>query len=214
MQYSIGNFLTLIELLRDRASGEAAGLGYTFLLENGGEEKLSFAGLDERARGIAALLQEHTRPGDPALLLYPPGIDFIAAFFGCLYAGVVAVPAYPPQTSRTFPRLLAIARDARPAVALTTAPLLRRLDAARAEVPELGALRCLATEEIPAGAAGAWREPAVGGESLAFLQYTSGSTASPKGVMVTHGNLLHNEEMIRQAFGTSRDSVVVGWLPL
>jgi amino acid adenylation domain-containing protein len=205
---------TLVELLRGRAAEGTAGHGYTFLADGGDEERLSFAGLDERARGIAALLQEHCRPGDRALLLYAPGIDFIAAFFGCLYAGVVAVPAYPPQSSRTFPRLLAMARDARPKVALTTSTLLRRLEAARSEAPELGALPCLTTEALPAGVAAAWREPGIGGESLAFLQYTSGSTALPKGVMVSHANLLHNEEMIRRAFGMNADSVVVGWLPL
>jgi acyl-CoA synthetase (AMP-forming)/AMP-acid ligase II len=205
---------TAIELLRSRAASEAGGRGYTFLEQDGSEERLSFAGLDERARSIAAVLQEGTRPGDRALLLYPPGLDFISAFFGCLYAGLVAVPAFPPQSSRMLPRLATMARDASPAVALTTFPLLQRLEMARAEMPELEVLRCLATEEISLGAADAWRDPGIDGESLALLQYTSGSTALPKGVMVTHGNLLHNQEMIRQAFGTTGDSVVVGWLPL
>jgi amino acid adenylation domain-containing protein len=205
--------MTLVELLRGRAAEDLQGKGYTFLRDDGESESLSFRDLDERARGVAALLQERARPGDRALLLYAPGLDFIAAFFGCLYAGVVAVPAYPPQSKRSFPRLLALARDARPAVALTTSALLRRLEPARAQMPELAAIPCLATDQEVLDP-GAWRDPGVRGESLAFLQYTSGSTALPKGVMVTHAHLLHNEEMIRQAFGMSGDSVVVGWLPL
>ncbi|HTQ78496.1 MAG TPA: fatty acyl-AMP ligase, partial [Thermoanaerobaculia bacterium] len=130
-----------------------------------------------------------------------------------LYAGAVAVPAYPPQSSRAFPRLAAIAADSRPALALTTTVLLKKLSQLSAQGVDLG-LKCLTTDDIPLSRAADWQEPDLRPESLAFLQYTSGSTALPKGVMVSHGNLLHNEEMIRRAFGQSRESVIVGWLPL
>jgi acyl-CoA synthetase (AMP-forming)/AMP-acid ligase II len=207
---------SLVALGRARAASHGDLPLYTFLPDRGPEEGavLTYAGLDLRARAIAAVLMRLGAGGQRALLLYPPGLDFIAAFFGCLYAGVVAVPAYPPRSARALPRLLEIARDARPAVALTTAELKTAIGGLAAQVPELGALRLVATDEVPPAEAEGWSDPRVTGETLAFLQYTSGSTAAPKGVMVSHGNLLHNEEMIRQAYGQTADSVIVGWLPL
>jgi acyl-CoA synthetase (AMP-forming)/AMP-acid ligase II len=207
---------SLVELGRMRAAKLGDQPLYTFLPDRGGEDAahLSFAGLDLRARAIGAELQRLGAAGQRALLLYPPGLEFVAAFFGCLYGGVAAVPAYPPRSARTLPRLLEIARDARPAVALTTTELKAAIGGLAAQVPDLSALRLVTTNEVPLEQADAWSDPGVSGSTLAFLQYTSGSTAAPKGVMVTHGNLLHNEEMIRQAFGQTADSVIVGWLPL
>ncbi len=207
---------SLVELGRARAASHGDLPLYTFLPDRGPGEGavLTYAGLDLRARAIAAALLRSGAGGQRALLLYPPGLDFIAAFFGCLYAGIVAVPAYPPRSARALPRLLEIARDARPAVALTTAELKAAIGGLAAQVPELGALRLVATDEVPPAEAEGWSDPGVTGEALAFLQYTSGSTAAPKGVMVSHRNLLHNEEMIRQAYGQTADSVIVGWLPL
>ncbi len=205
--------LDWIQLLRSRASDETA---YTFLAD--GEEeaaRLSYAELDRRARGVAAALQLLEVEGERALLLYPPGLEFVTAFLGCLCAKTVAVPAYPPRSARTLPRLLAIVRDARPRLALTTSELLPTLQALAARVPGLAGLRWVATDALDVAAlAAAWRDPAVDGDTLAFLQYTSGSTALPKGVMVTHGNLLHNEETIQAAFEVTPESVIVGWLPL
>src|SRR5206468_7729245 len=109
---------TLVELLRKRATRQSQFRAYTFL-NNDEESNLSYAELDRKARSIAALLQQHVKPGERALLLFPPGLDFIASFFGSLYSGVIAVPVYPPnpdQLDRTLPRLLAIIRDARPLV--------------------------------------------------------------------------------------------------
>jgi acyl-CoA synthetase (AMP-forming)/AMP-acid ligase II len=206
---------SLVELGRARADSLGDQPLYTFLPERSEEAAhLSYAGLDVRARAIAAALQRLGAGGQRALLLYPPGLEFVAAFFGCLYAGVVAVPAYPPRSARTLPRLLEIARDARPAVALTTTELAAVIGGMAAQVPDLSALRLLATNAVPLEQAETWTDPGVSGSTMAFLQYTSGSTAAPKGVMVTHGNLLHNEEMIRQAFGQTAESVIVGWLPL
>jgi acyl-CoA synthetase (AMP-forming)/AMP-acid ligase II len=207
---------SLVEMGRARAESLGEQPLYTFLPDRPGEDQsdLSFAGLDLRARAIGAALQRLGAGGQRALLLYPPGVEFVAAFFGCLYAGVVAVPAYPPRSARTLPRLLEIARDARPAVALTTTELKTAIGGLATQVPELSALRLVATNEVPLEQADAWSDPGASASTMAFLQYTSGSTAAPKGVMVTHGNLLHNEEMIRQAFGQTADSVIVGWLPL
>jgi len=207
---------SLVELGRERAATLGDQPLYTFLPDRGGEDvaQLSYAGLDLRARAIAAALQRLGAGGQRALLLYPPGLEFVAAFFGCLYAGVVAVPAYPPRSARTLPRLLEIARDARPAVALTTTELAAMIGGMAAQVPDLSALRLLATNAVPLDEAEAWTDPGASASTMAFLQYTSGSTAAPKGVMVTHGNLLHNEETIRQAYSQTAESVIVGWLPL
>jgi acyl-CoA synthetase (AMP-forming)/AMP-acid ligase II len=218
---------TLVGVLRARAVAEPSRLAYVFL-DDAGEEnaRLTYGELDGQARAIAALLQTHGLRGERALLLYPPGLEFVAAFMGCLYAGVVAVPAYPPRTPQALPRLLAIARDARPAAVLTTAELAPRIEAlaqlaqshgggAGDAALQLARVRRLVTDGAAiGGGAEAWSDPRAESETLAFLQYTSGSTAAPKGVMVSHGNLLHNEETIRLAFEQTPSSVVVGWLPL
>ncbi len=203
------------ELLRARAAGDPGRWAYSFLAEGETESaRLTYGELDAQARAIAVRLLQATSPGDRALLLYPPGLEFVAAFFGCLYAGVVAVPAYPPRSHRRSGRLAAIVQDARPATVLTTAALAARWAAAEGRPAELRSLGWIATDELPADLAAGWREPRTGRPSLAFLQYTSGSTSTPKGVMVSHGNLLANQEMIRLAFGQSEASVIVGWLPV
>ncbi|MEA2691749.1 MAG: hypothetical protein QOJ16_1136, partial [Acidobacteriota bacterium] len=206
---------TLVDLLRSRAADAADRTEYLFLANGEVEsERLSAAALDARARAIAARLAETAAAGDRALLLFPPGLDFIAAFFGCLYAGVIAVPAYPPRPGRGGERLAAIAGSCRPAAVLTTAELLGRLRAGATDAAGLAAARWLAVDAVATEAGELWRDPGVGPETAAFLQYTSGSTAEPKGVVVTHGNLLHNERMIQEGFGQSAASVIVGWLPL
>ena len=201
---------SLVALLRDRALA-APDRGYTWLAQ--GEEaagRLTYAGLDRRARAIAAALAGTVPSGERALLLYPPGLEFVAAFFGCLYAGVIAVPAYPPRSRRADPRLRNIATDCRPRAVLTTATLLARCEAVADQVPELASALWLDTETLDAEDKGFG--PRAG--DIAFLQYTSGSTGTPKGVVVTHANLLDNLERIRVAFAQAPDSVVVGWLPL
>src|SRR3954449_12476909 len=205
---------TISEILRSRAAEQGERPAYVFLSygETGvAEERLTGSELDPRARAIAASLQSAGAAGERVALLLPPGPDFVASFFGCLYAGAVAVPALPPRRRGGDPRLSAICRDCRPRVALAAADQLAVLERAAAEIPELAA----AIRMAPAteGAEG-WRRPELGPEAVAFLQDTSGSTSSPKGVMVSHGNLLHNEELIRRAFGQSAGSVVLGWLPL
>ncbi|HVR99107.1 MAG TPA: fatty acyl-AMP ligase, partial [Thermoanaerobaculia bacterium] len=213
---------TLIDLLRHRAAEGGRAPAYTFLADGEVEaEQLTYAELDRQARALGAALAamgERGLYGERALLLYPPGLEFIAAFLGCLYGGVVAVPAYPPRSQRGLPRLLSIVQDAKPSVVLTTGALLRKAEALLGQVLGDSGVACIATDQLleeDAGAlASAWTPPAIDGATLAFLQYTSGSTSTPKGVMVSHGNLLHNEEMIRQAFGQSAESVILGWLPV
>jgi amino acid adenylation domain-containing protein len=203
-------FVSLVDLVRRRAEEQGERPLYALLDERGDvAAELTYAGLDLRARAIAARLAELAGPGDRALLLYPFGLELIAAFFGALYAGIVAVPAYPPRSNRSSGRLLSIVQDAAPRLALT-------LGSARqaAAGTLLDTLPLIATDEVDDELSARWNPPQLDCGSVAFLQYTSGSTSLPKGVVVTHGNLLHNEEMIRSGFDMSEESVVVGWLPL
>ncbi|HEY2739865.1 MAG TPA: AMP-binding protein, partial [Thermoanaerobaculia bacterium] len=210
--------LTLIETLRQRASRQAEKVAYRFLADGEDEvASLTFVDLDRRARALGAFLQQQGATGERALLLYPPGLEFVVSFLGCLYGGVVAVPAYPPRTNRPDARLAAIVKDARPRLALTTPALADLAKDFAAHVPGLRDLQWVATEETDQQLADLWvphADPAAVPESTAFLQYTSGSTATPKGVMVTHRGLVHNERMIQAAFNQSEESVIVGWLPL
>src|SRR6185436_7336805 len=206
---------TLEQRLRARAALEPDQRAYTFLAD--GEEEqgaLTWGELDARARALAAALQEISAPGDRALLLCPPGLDFVAAFFGCLYAGVVAVPAYPPRSARALPRLRTMLEDSRPAVALAPAAAASRIRSWLEKSPGLPPLPWLAVDEVPAELAAACRDPLLHGDDLAFLQYTSGSTSAPKGVMVSRANLSHNQEVIRRACGHTAESVLLSWLPL
>ncbi|MET0647237.1 MAG: amino acid adenylation domain-containing protein [Pyrinomonadaceae bacterium] len=205
----------IVDLLRLRAEEQPDRRLYTFLAEGEAEEEsLTYAELDRRARGVGAWLEERGAGGERVLLLFPPGLGYIAAFFGCLYAGAVAVPAYPPRRNRGLDRLRAIVADARPALALTTLDILAQMESRRDADEGMGGVRWAAIGQVGDGWAGLWRRPELDDESLAFLQYTSGSTARPKGVMVSHSNLLHNERLIQRAFGQTSESVIVGWLPL
>lgn len=207
----------VVELLRQRALEGAEQTAYVFLRDGESEiASLSYAELDRRARAIAAVLQERGGHGERVLLLYPPGLAYIEAFFGSLYAGAVAIPTYPPdplRLQRTMPRFLAVAGDAQPRLALTTGSVLDAVRLLEKQYPQLAAVEWVATDRIANEAGVAWREPALTTESLALLQYTSGSTAEPKGVMLSHGNLLHNSAQIQLAFETGKESRGVIWLP-
>jgi acyl-CoA synthetase (AMP-forming)/AMP-acid ligase II/acyl carrier protein len=206
---------TLIELLRSRTHQQSDRQAYTFLVDEGVvETTLTYGELDQRARSIAARLQSIVEVGDRVLLLYPPGLEYIAAFFGCLYAGAIAVPAYPPRNNRNLHRLQTLVQNAEAAVSLTTSPILSRIAPHVSQNSYLAPLVWQATDQIPDWVANDWREPSISGDSLAFLQYTSGSTSAPKGVMVSHQNLLHNERLIQSVFQQTDQSVIVGWLPL
>lgn len=215
--YSLGtgqDITTFVDLLDYRAKNQPERKAYTFLQDGETEVgKLTYKELDRQARAIASQLQNLDVAGCRALLLYPPGLEFIAAFFGCLYAGVVAVPAYPPRRNQNMSRLQAIVTDAQATVALTTTSLLGDIETRFSESPELSELRWLATDSIATDLAQAWQKPDVSGDTLAFLQYTSGSTGTPKGVMVSHGNLWHNSGLIQKCFADTPESMGVSWLP-
>ena len=184
---------TLVDLLQMRADRQPDELAYRFLLDGETETlTLTYAELDRKARAIGAWLESLNAAGERALLLYPPGLDYIVSFFGCLYAGLTAVPAYPPRLNRPVPRIQSIVADSRASIALTTSTILTNIEQRFEHAPDLQVLRWLNTEQVPVGLEADWRNPEISSDTLAFLQYTSGSTSQPKGVMLSHGNLMHN----------------------
>jgi len=209
---------SLVDILRWRAKNQPSRLAYRYLTDGEQNEVVfTYEELDQRARLIGALLQVSVNAGDRVLLLFPPGLDFIAAFFGCLYAGVIAVPAYPPHPARLermLPIIRGIAANADPAAALVTSSLFDVITSHPNIKAELGNIKLLVTDndEIP-DQADKWQQPAIQGNDIAFLQYTSGSTTTPRGVMVSHNNLLHNLGLIEKYFGQSGESHAVIWLP-
>jgi acyl-CoA synthetase (AMP-forming)/AMP-acid ligase II len=174
---------------------------------------LTYARLLDRARQIAALLQTRCQQGDRVLLLYPAGLEYLCAFFGCLYAGMIAVPAYPPNNPRLAARLAAVAHDSGASLALTTTSELHELGPRSAMAAPLSDLHWLATDTELAGWEHMAARPALGRVDIAFLQYTSGSTGTPKGVMVTHGNLLSNLRAIALHMQFCATDRHLSWLP-
>jgi acyl-CoA synthetase (AMP-forming)/AMP-acid ligase II len=211
------DFSTLVEMLRWRAVHQPEQRAYTYLVDGETEGgHLTFAELDRQARKVAVTLQHQNARGERVLLLYPPGLEFIAAFFGSLYAGAIAVPLPPPnhaQPRRTLPRLRSIVNDARPLLALTTSSILSKIDCLVTLAPELREISWVATDSDNECTLEDWRDPAITDETLALLQYTSGSTAVPKGVMVSHRNLLANSAYINSIFDLPNELTSVTWLP-
>jgi acyl-CoA synthetase (AMP-forming)/AMP-acid ligase II len=206
------------DLLQWRARRQSDDIAYTFLLDGEAQEvSISYRELDQKARSVAARLQETTQQGERVLLLYPSGLEYIIAFLGCLYAGVVAVPMYPPRfvrSDRSWPRLLAIKHDTRATTVLTISALLHNTETLFTELLGVQGLQFLTTDTCDPAAASQWVRPDVTQDSLAFLQYTSGSTGAPRGVMVTHGNLFHNYRMLHGFGQVQTGEIIVSWLPL
>jgi acyl transferase domain-containing protein/acyl-CoA synthetase (AMP-forming)/AMP-acid ligase II/NADPH:quinone reductase-like Zn-dependent oxidoreductase/acyl carrier protein len=182
-----------------------------------GEEhsRLTYHELDVKARAIASTLQRQGAAGERVLVLCPSGLDFVAAFFGCIYAGAVAVPVHPPVRNRVFGRVASIVADAQAGFVLTTAELQAELKAAVDDLARGSSLQWCAADAVIPAAAEEWVMPDVDASATALVQYTSGSTSSPKGVVVTHRNLLHNLDAISRAWGRGDDdAITVFWLPL
>ncbi len=206
--------MTLVDILMSRSRSYPERLAFRFLEDENESSTLTYQELDHAARQIAAGLLQRVNPGDSVALVFPPGLDFIKAFLGCAYAGVLAIPATYPKPRRPSARLSAIVEDAQPGAMLATQRVVELL-ADSETVGQLGNQTWLSICELESASASQWQMPELGASSTAFLQYTSGSTKDPRGVVVSHGNITHNLEMIRKGFGLSCETAQVGvsWLP-
>ncbi len=217
IQLGTEHFSTLTEFLHWRAFNQPERIIFTWLtyLDNDEilENKLSFKEIDRKARSIAARLLQTEATGERALLLYPPGLDYILAFCGCLYAGVIAVPAYPPFTGRLLNRLQSIVSDSESKFVLTTSLARGFLDPQLEKHPELSTLTWMETDTLDDDVGNGFDKIDTDENSIAFLQYTSGSTADPKGPMITHANLLHNLGSMYRYFEGTSNNVGISWLP-
>ncbi|AGS67759.1 fatty acyl-AMP ligase [Streptomyces collinus] len=219
---------SLVDLLTAHASNRPERVAYRHLVTgdcDGEIQELTYGRLATRARAVAAWLQERGLAGSRAMLLHPPGLEFVCAYLGCLAAGVIAVPGVPPQgraqNHRALTRMKRLVADADAKVILGGREVITALDGMAEHLPELDGIARVATEDIPDHAAASWREPELTADSVAFLQYTSGSTSAPRGVAVTHGNLLDNERVITERMGHTPEvlaehanELFVSWLPV
>lgn len=209
---------SLVDVLHARAQQHGERPLYQQLGDGEIVDTLTYARADRRARALAVQLREHAAIGDRVLLLYPFGLEYPAVFLACLYAGLVAVPAFPPdkqRTVKTMPRVSAIIRDADAKLILTTAELAPTVEFARVEARDPAALKILATDQLGTDDASAelWRRPDSLEHELAFLQYTSGSTGTPRGVMIGHDNLLAHQRLAHEKFAQPEQARTVSWLP-
>jgi acyl transferase domain-containing protein/acyl-CoA synthetase (AMP-forming)/AMP-acid ligase II/acyl carrier protein len=208
---------SLVEMINYQAMNRPDKIAYIYLnyITDGDpqEDSMTYRQLDQNAKKIAVELRKAAKPNDRVLLLYAPGLDYISAFFGCLYAGNIAVPAYPPLDKRLINRLRLIISDSQADLVLTTSGILAAVQSHFPDLPELRTLSWITTDNLPAGLCDEWTRTDVDKDSIAFLQYTSGSTSAPKGVILTHGNLLHNISLVEKCFGHTTDECGVIWLP-
>lgn len=203
---------TILDVLGAHAATRPDKAIFVFL-KDGEEEsgRLTVADLQRRVQTIAAHLSDICECGDRAILLYPPGLEFVSAFLGCLYAGVIAIPMYAPHPRRFDPRLASVAADSSPRIILSDRESINRCyNGLELQGALKGAPR-IATDLLRTGSNVV--SPLQRRSNIAFVQYTSGSTSEPKGVCVTHRNLMANQHMIQSAMRLDSDSVFVSWLP-
>ena len=205
------NFIDVLQHWAEYRSDDAA---FIFTDVESLEEKLTYAQLWEEVRALAGALQDQCRirAGDRVLLLYPPGLEFIIGFFACHAAGAIAVPAYPPRRNRKASRIRSIVVDSDARWALSSRSVVDQLKGDQPHDDLIG-VQLLATDTPALRDVSKWRRPKLQDSSLAVLQYTSGSTGSPKGVMLNHANLIANSELIREGFQPAPDLVGMSWLP-
>ena len=211
---------TFIELLRWRAENQPDKLAYQFL-DNGETEgfRYSYSELDKRARSVAAQLQKIVKKGDRAILVFDNDLEYIAVFYACLYAGLISAPLHPPGRNKSMFRISSVTKDAHAEIILTTSILKEELKDQFSVDPVLKDLNWISTDEMSNDHADEWTDPEIKNSDIAFLQYTSGSTGSPKGVMVTHDNLLYNIYATLYRYSLlepdpKRNDSLVTWAPL
>jgi acyl-CoA synthetase (AMP-forming)/AMP-acid ligase II len=214
-------YTDIVQLLHDKAIANPQKIAYRFL-QNGTTEAgcLTYQELNLQARAIASKLQSLVKPQSRALLIYSydEGLEFVAAFMGCLYGDVVAVTTTPPHHGKDLAKLAQRIISSEAEIILTTEDLIQTVKSKFQTnldlVPQFRSIKWLTTNNLDLALAENWKQPQINSNTLAFLQYTSGSTGNPKGVMITHQNILYNQEIIRQGFAHTDSTIVVGWLPL
>ncbi|MCB9220139.1 MAG: AMP-binding protein [Ignavibacteriales bacterium] len=221
------------DVLITRAEKNPDGKAFTFL-DNGEKSSFTYSELDLKIRRLAAYLQQKNLKGERALLLYPPGFDYIIGYFACLYSGIIAVPVYPPDPTtmeKSLPRLEIIAKDSDAKIALSTNSVIKEITDWQKQsydinsnkpdskiigiLNDLFAIEWLSTDTFNEAIEDIWTYPDIRSSDIAYLQYTSGSTGDPKGVMITHRNLIHNTKLIYYGFDinkTEHEGVI--WLPI
>jgi amino acid adenylation domain-containing protein len=211
---AINKIVTLVELLGQRSQKKPAQLLYSFI-DNNTETTLTLGELDAQARLIASRIIEYAVPGDRAILLYQPGLEFISALLGCFYAKIIAVPIYSHnlQMQKLGLRLMSVINDTESKLILTTNAILTEKKSFTDFASQLENIAFIATDTMSKAHENKWIQTEINPESIAFLQYSSGSTGSPKGVMVTHQNLMSNLKIIQDSFGLIPKQSVVSWLP-
>ena len=221
MLHNFAQFKNIGQWLEYWAEHTPDKVAFHFLGERDGEvSSVSFSQLQDRAQTVAAALLQSAQPGERAVLTYHPGIEFFVAFLGCIQAGLVAVPVYPPTSPKHWPRFVKIVLNCEASVICTTENLAQPSRAGIATSPELAQIKLLETDGLSTPAQGSGQGSGQGyvactadRDTIAFLQYTSGSTGDPKGVILTHGNVYHNECLITEAMQCDAHSVAVCWLP-
>jgi thioester reductase-like protein len=211
---------TLRGVLQWWAKTEPNRRAFTFIDEDGSETSLTYGQFQERAQAIGAHLQKITRPGDRVIVLFPPGLDFITGLFGCFYAGVTAVPLYPPEPARlkqTLPRLEKTAKDAQSQVILCNQRVHSKKILLAMIARGLRGFQWVNSSKISPKLAKKWKEPPAQPDELALLMYTSGSTGFPKGVMLSQRNLVLDlrcyELMMQKYHAPKPEDGAFNWVP-
>lgn len=209
------DYKSLVDLLIEHTEKDSSKVAFTFLED--GEDKevnLTYEELNSTNKRIAAYLQSQNLIGKRILIMYPFGLEYIKVFLGCLYAGCIPVPVYPPSLSRNLLRLKSIMKDAETSIILTNSNLLSKIDRRFSdEVIDMD-IQWICIDNVHLPESNLWRRPQITGDSIAFLQYTSGSTGNPKGVKISHNNILYNELIMKNTCNHGEDTIMLGWLPL